>query len=193
MKNEYGQASIQTEAYLAPVSLQRWFALSVTVRHEKMVSQVLRHKGIETFLPLYTRRHQYDRRTREFELPLFPGYVFCRSDPGIRLPILTTPGVLRVVGAGRVPIPLDDNEIESLKKVAEAGISMSPHPFWQSGQVGRIVTGPLAGVEGIVVEAKRSMRLVLSVSLLQRSVLVEIDSDSVVLVRNASTEVSAHA
>jgi transcription antitermination factor NusG len=163
----------------------KWFALSVTVRHEKMVSQVLQHKGFETFLPLYTRRHQYNRRVREFEIPLFPGYLFCRSALNARLPILTTPGVLQMIGAGRVPIPVEDNEITSLQKAAEAGVSMAPHPFWQSGQTGRIATGPLAGIEGIVVNAKQPLRLILSVGLLRRSVLLEIDSDCVDLVSEA--------
>ena len=158
---------------------RRWFALSVTSRHEKIVSQLLHNKGFETFLPLYTRRHQYDRRVRRFELPLFPGYLFCRSDFATRLPILTTPGVLRMIGAGRVPIPVEDGEIEPLQKASRAGASMVPYPYWQSGQTGRITAGPLAGIEGIVVTEKHSVRLVLSVSLLQRSVLLEIDSDCV--------------
>lgn len=162
-----------------PGAERKWFALSVSVRHEKIVSQVLLNKGFETFLPLHTRRHRYNRRVRTFELPLFPGYLFCRVDPRARLPVLTTPGVLRIVGAGRVPIPVEDDEIVSLRRVAEAGVSMVPHPFWRSGQLGRVTTGPLVGVEGIVVGTKHELRLVLSVSLLQRSVLLEIDSGCV--------------
>jgi transcription antitermination factor NusG len=183
MKTDFAQAcdyaSIPNQALSPSQPGPRWFALSVTVRHEKVVSQVLQNKGFETFLPLYKRRHEYVRRIREFELPLFPGYLFCRSDPAVRLPILTTPGVLQMVGAGRTPIPIEDREITSLQQAAAAGVSMVPHPFWQSGQRGIITTGPLAGLEGIVVNAKDSMRLILSVGLLQRSVLLEIDSDCV--------------
>jgi transcription antitermination factor NusG len=157
----------------------RWFALSVNVRHEKQVSQILVNKGFETFLPLYTKRHQYNRRMRAFDLPVFPGYVFCRVDLKVRMPVLTTPGVRRIVGAGRVPIPLEDQEIHSLQRAADAGVPMLPHPFWRSGQMGRVIAGPLAGIEGIVVGTKHAMRLVISVSLLQRSVLLEIDSDCV--------------
>ena len=177
MQNE--TISISEPLSLAADDETRWFALSVNVRHEKQVSQILVNKGFETFLPLYTKRHRYERRVREFDLPLFPGYVFCRVDPKVRLPVLTTPGVLRIVGAGRVPIPLEDHEIGSLRRAAQAGVPMFPHPFWRSGQMGRVVAGPLAGVEGIVVGTKHSMRLVISVSLLQRSVLLEIDADCV--------------
>jgi transcription antitermination factor NusG len=179
-------ASVERGAQPAPEGGRQWFALSVVVRHEKMVSQMLNNKGFETFLPLYARQHQYARRVRRYELPLFSGYLFCRTDPAARLPILTTPGVLQMIGAGRVPIPVEDTEVLALQKAAGAGFAMAPYPFWRHGQIGRITAGPLAGVEGIVVNAKhmtanRSARLVLSVSLLQRSVLLEIGCDSVAL------------
>jgi len=172
-----------------------WFALSVRARHEKVISQLLSFKGFETFLPLFTRRHQYARRVREFQLPLFPGYLFCRLDPSARLPILITPGVLRLVGAGGMPIPVDSLEIEALQKAVQAQVPMIPHPYWKSGQVGRITSGALAGVEGIVVSANPKARLILSVTLLQRSVLLEIDSERVSLVEDlkSSEAVPAHA
>jgi transcription antitermination factor NusG len=159
----------------------KWFALSVTVRHEKIIARLLANKGLDTFLPLHTRRHHYAGRARNFELPLFPGYLFCRMNPGNRLPILTTPGVLQIVGAGRIPIPVEDAEIVPLMRAAKAGVPMSPHPYWKSGQVGRITRGPLAGIQGVVANARNPSRLILSVTLLQRSVLVEIDPDCVVL------------
>jgi transcription antitermination factor NusG len=164
-----------------------WFALSVTARHEKVVAEMLRYKGFETFLPLYRRRHQYVRRYREFDLPVFPGYLFCRTDLSTRLPIMTTPGVVRMVGAGRTPIPVDHTEIVSLQKATAAGTAVAPHPFLQCGQVGRVIVGPLAGVEGIVIKSKHSARLILSVTLLQRAVQLEIDSDCVIPVANAAT------
>jgi transcription antitermination factor NusG len=183
LKNEYahagGSSYVHAEDHSQTPAERRWFALSVTVRHEKIVSQLLHNKGLETFLPLYTRRHQYNRRVREFEIPLFPGYLFCRSDPVARLPIVTTPGVLQVIGAGRVPIPVEDHEITSLQKAAGSGVPMVPHPFWRSGQTGRITAGPLTGVEGVIVNLKNPLRLLLSVTLLQRSVLLEIDTDCV--------------
>jgi transcription antitermination factor NusG len=139
---------------------------------------MLEHKGYETFLPLHTNRHQYASRVREFELPLFPGYLFCRFDPSLLSPVVNTPSVLRVVGVGRTPVPISENEIVSLRKAAGARIPMSPVPY-QAGQKIRIARGPLAGVEGIVSRAGQLMRLVLSVTLLQRSVLLEIDADCV--------------
>ncbi len=153
-----------------------WFALGVAPRHEKRVSELLQHKGYETFLPLIPRRHQYARRAREFEIPLFPGYLFCRVDLATRLPILTTPGVLQFIGAGRVPLPIEEGEITALQRVVAAGISLEPCAFWKAGQKGLVVDGALKGLEGIVVSIKSRARLILSVSLLKRSVFLEIDS-----------------
>jgi transcription antitermination factor NusG len=190
MNNEH---TLLAEASPAREPQGIWFALSVTVRHEKVISELLRHKGFETFLPLYRRRHQYVRRFREFDLPLFPGYLFCRTDLSTRLPIMTTPGVVRIVGAGRTPIPVDHSEMVSLQKAAAAGITMSPHPFLRTGQLGLVIVGPLAGVEGIVVKSKHSSRLILSVGLLQRAVQLEIDSDCVVPATNTPTLARAQA
>ena len=163
------------------VEEDQWFALGVTARHEKMISRMLHQKGYETFLPLYANRHQYAKRSREFQLPLFPGYVFCRFNASARLPILTTPGVLQVIGAGRVPIPIDRDEITALQTAVKSNARLLPWPFWQTGRRGRITFGPLAGIEGIVIDVKDPVRLVLSVSLLHRSIVLEIDADCVSL------------
>ncbi len=158
---------------------QVWYAVGVASRHEKIVSQLLRNKGFETFLPLHTRKHQYGRRVRSFELPLFPGYLFCRMDNAVRLSVVTTPGVLRLVGAGKVPVAVADDEIAALQRATAANATLSPHPYWKSGEKGRIGEGPLSGLEGIIVSAKPPVKVVISVTLLQRSVLVEVDANSV--------------
>jgi len=158
---------------------EQWFALRIAPRHEKAASEILCNKGYETLLPLYQQRHQYGRRSRSFELPLFPGYLFCRFDSTVRLPILTTPGVLRVIGAGKTPIPVAEEEILPIQRAMETHISMIPHPYGNQGQRGRITSGPLAGVEGVVMSTRPPVKLVLSVELLQRSLLLEVDADCV--------------
>lgn len=163
----------------SPRENRLWFALSVAPRHEKKVSCQLEQKGYETFLPLYRRQHQYGRRTREFQLPLFPGYLFCRADPNERLPVLTTPGVFQLLG-GKTPTPIADDEIGAIQIAARVGLHMEPHSYWEKGQRVRIARGPLTGLEGMVVDSNKPLRLILSISLIQRSVLVEIDTDCVV-------------
>ncbi len=154
-----------------------WFALAVMPRHEKNVTRILHNKGYETFLPLYSKEHKYSGRVRSFQLPLFPGYVFSRFDATARLPILTTPGVLQVMGVGKNPVAIAESEIAAIRRTLEAGFPLSP-VSWKTGQRGRITTGPLTGVEGVV-ESVKPLRLVLSIGLLQRSVLLEIDADCV--------------
>jgi transcriptional antiterminator RfaH len=152
-----------------------WFALQIRSRYEKIAATLLRGKGYELFLPLYKSRRCWSDRIKELELPLFPGYLFCRFDPLDRLPILVTPGVIQVVGIGRNPAPVDDAEITNIQTAVQSGLPRQPWPFLQSGQRVRVECGPLRGLEGIVVVFKGRHRLVLSVTLLQRSVTVEVD------------------
>jgi len=158
-------------------STERWFALVTRPRHEKVATEALNAKGLETFLPFVRRHHQYGRRSREFDVPMFPGYLFCRFDVLHRLPVITTPGIVRVVGAGGSPIPVRDAEVTSLQIATRERIPALPHPFLQEGARVAITQGPLAGMEGIVVKEKDPMRIVVSISLLQRSVLLEIAAD----------------
>ena len=109
--------------------------------------------------------------------PLFPGYVFCRFNVQERLPILVTSGVLFIVGVGKVPCPIDNSEIVALQSIVRSGLPAQPWPFLKAGQRVRIEQGSLEGIEGILLSAKSPYRLVVSVSLLQRSVAVEVDRD----------------
>jgi transcription antitermination factor NusG len=163
-----------------------WFALEVKPRFDKAVAQALEMKGYDTLLPLYKKHHRYGARSKTSELPLFPGYVCCRFDVHARLPILSTPGVIQVLGAGNTPIPLSDLEVNSLQTAMKARLPTEPYPFVAAGKRVRIQGGALDGVEGIVISCKPHLRLALSITLLQRSVLLEIDRDQV------SVEQSAH-
>lgn len=124
--------------------------------------------------PTYGSRRRWSDRYQDIELPLFPGYVFCRFDPRFRLPVLTTPGVLGVVGVGPKPQPVSDTEMAAIRTVVHSGVLAQPFPFVQQGDRVRIAEGPLTGTEGIIVTVKESCRLVVSISLLQRSVSIEI-------------------
>ncbi len=152
-----------------------WFALQTRCRYESFVAKQLRHKGYEIFLPLYECRRRWSDRIKELELPLFPGYVFCRFNPLVRLPILMTPGVIQVVGVGKSPIPVDDADIADIQTAVRSGLPRQPWPFLQIGQRVRVERGPLCGLEGILLNIKGRDRLILSVTLLQRSVAVEVE------------------
>jgi transcription antitermination factor NusG len=161
--------------------IPQWFALAVKPRFDKVVARTLESKGYETLLPVYKKRLTYAVRNKESELPLFPGYVFCRFNVLTRLPILTTPGVTQILGTGNRPIPLSEAEMSSLQKVINVHLPLQPFPFLQAGQRVRIEGGMLTGVVGLVIRIKDSLRLILSISLLHRSVLLEIDGYQVSL------------
>ena len=163
-----------------------WFALQVRTRHESGVASFLDTKGYEIFLPVYTSRKRWSDRVKNVETPLFPGYLFCRFDAQDRLPVLTTPGVIQIVGYNRLPIPVEESEIQAIQTLLASGFHNQPWPFLSVGDRVRIEAGALRGCEGLLVEFKGSHRLVLSISLLHRSVAVEIDSACITSLRSSS-------
>jgi len=154
-----------------------WYAIRVQAKLEKVASTILREKGFEEFLPCYRAKRQWSDRTRQIDLPLFPGYLFCRIDVGVRLPIITTPGVLGIVSAGKCPIAISDQEIEAVQAVVRSGLPATPWPGLSVGTPVLIERGPLAGVEGIILNVNKKCRLIVSVPLLQRAVSVEIERE----------------
>ncbi len=162
-----------------------WFALQVRTRHEAGVANFLTGKGYEPFVPMYQARKRWSDRIKVVDAPLFPGYLFCRLDVNNRLPILTTPGVIQIIGFNRVPVPVDEAEISAIQSLVASGLPSQPWPFLHAGDRVQIDAGPLRGLEGVLVELRGARRLVVSVTLLQRSVAVEIDSALVKVLRSA--------
>jgi transcriptional antiterminator NusG len=148
-----------------------WYALYVKPRQEKHIAVALRGRGYEEYIPLYPRH----TRSRTSELPLFPGYVFCRFDFYNRLPVVSLPGVLSIVGFGGTPVPVADNEIAALQQVTQSELPRQPWPYYSAGQKVIIHTGPLQGVEGVLISANNRGRIIVSVELLRRSVAVDVD------------------
>jgi transcription antitermination factor NusG len=143
-----------------------------------MASASLRGKGYEELLPLYRTSRRWSDRVKQIDLPLFPGYLFCRFDPANRtLPILTTPGVIGIVGAGKTPVAVADHEIDAVRRMIGSGLAAQPWPYLGVGSLVYMEAGPLAGLEGTVTNIDKVCRLVVSVPLLQRSVAVEIDRE----------------
>ncbi len=157
------------------ISLQ-WFAIRVRTRAESTVSEFLRGRGIETLCPTYPDRRRYSDRIKTVDAALFPGYLFCNIDRFDRLPVLSSPGVDYIVGFGREPHPVDLEEIRAIQAVMQSGLLAKPHPFLRVGQRVRIESGPLVNLEGILLATRSENRLVLSISMLQRSISAELDS-----------------
>ena len=157
-----------------------WFALQIRSRWEGTTAGLLRGKGLETLMPTYTSKRKWSDRFKVVESPLFPGYVFCRFDVHNRLPVLITPGVISVVGRGKTPVAVDDAEIRSIQAAIGSGIHMEPWPYVEIGERVRVKDDVLDGMEGILTSFKGSHRVVISVTLLRRSVALEIDRSRII-------------
>jgi transcription antitermination factor NusG len=162
-----------------------WFAVQVRTRWEQSTTKILSGKGYETVLPVYESERPRGGRPGAVIAPLFPGYVFCRFDVRKRLPILVTPGVVSIVSRGRVPAPIEPCEMGAIQTLVSSGAQAEPWPYLEVGERVRIEDTALQGVEGILVAFKGSRRIVVSVSLLQRSVALEIDRAQVSPVRES--------
>src|SRR6266702_5937340 len=154
---------------------QHWYAAYTRAQHEKSVVAELGMREVEHFLPLYSSvRRWKDRRVR-LELPLFPGYVFVRLALRDRLRVVQIPSVVRLVGFNGHPAPLPDDEMEALRNGLARGLRVEPHPYLTVGRRVRIVSGPLKGIEGMLVRKKGALRLILSINAIMCAAAVEVD------------------
>jgi len=172
-------SSLNQSTNLEPVTRAHWFALNVKPRHEKVVAESLRRQQLEAFLPVYQEQHAWSDRTKRVELPLFAGYVFCRFSFAERVAVWNTRGVVRVLGAGNIFAPVSDDQIAELRALVASGLPARPCPYLAPGEMVRVQRGPLAGVQGMVLRNKGVTSVVVSVQILQRSVVVEVESDAV--------------
>ncbi|MBI4442283.1 MAG: UpxY family transcription antiterminator [Acidobacteria bacterium] len=175
------QSQFSTEFYQHP----RWYALSVKPQHEKRVATRLRYRGWEEFLPLHRSQRFWSDRIKKLDLPLFPGYVFCRFSLENHRSVLEIPSVTSIIGFGNIPTPVSDKEIFDLKNLVASGFPLEPWPFLKVGQKIRIERGSLKGLEGILLQVRDSWRVVVSIFLLQRSIAVEIDAAFVSAIPNS--------
>jgi transcription antitermination factor NusG len=155
-----------------------WYGVRVKPKGEHRASNELSARGFEAFLPTRHVRRRWSDRIKTLEVPVFPGYLFCRFRPEERVNVLDAPAVIQILGIGATPIPVSDSEIEALQTMVTSQLMLMPWPYLQSGQHIRIGHGPLAGIDGIVTKAEDgNPRVVVSVTLLQRSVATEIERD----------------
>jgi len=159
--------------------VERWYAVSVRPRYEKLANRHLAGQGVNCFLPVYRSVRRWKDRRKELDMALFPGYVFVNLNARDRLGVLRTPGVLRFVTFQGQPAAVSDEEIRALESSLVAGLRPQPHPYLRQGRKVRVKRGPLAHVEGIMIRRKEGFRLVLSIELILRSVMLEVDEADV--------------
>jgi transcriptional antiterminator NusG len=155
--------------------LHPWYGIRTRSNQEKIAATVLRDKGYEPFLPIHRVRRRWSDRVVTTELPLFPGYLFCRFDYRQRGPIVTSLCVVSIVGCGDQPAPIPDEQINAVRTIVDSHIAAVPGPLLREGQRIRVTSGPLKSLEGVLVRKKSNWSLVICIDLLQRSVSVEIE------------------
>lgn len=153
-----------------------WYAAYTCAQHEKRVAAELRARELEHFLPLYSSMRRWKDRRVTLDMPLFPGYVFVRLALRDRLRVVQIPSVVRLVGFNGSPAALPDEEMEILREGLCQSLHVEPHPFLTVGRRVRITGGPFAGLEGVLRRKKNSLRVVVSLELIQRSVVVDVDT-----------------
>ena len=162
-----------------------WYAAYTASRHEKRIAEQLHERSIEHFLPLYDTVHRWKNGRHRVQLPLFPGYVFVRIALRNRLPVLQIPGLVRLVGFSGVPFPLPEADIEAMRNALAAGVTAEPYPYLTVGSRVEICHGPLQGVKGILLRRRNKFRVVLSLDLIMRSMVVEVEAADVVPLKAA--------
>jgi transcription antitermination factor NusG len=167
----------------------RWYAVHTRSNFERTITAELATRSIENYLPVYEEVHEWKDRKRRVALPLFPGYVFARflDEPGLRRKVLTTSGVVRILGLGGAIEPIPDEQIEAVQAILSSGAPFFSLPSLCKGSWVRVLRGPLAGLEGRLVRIKKQARLVVSLPLLGQSVTVEVNTKDVEVVRGSGS------
>jgi transcription termination/antitermination protein NusG len=155
-----------------------WYVVHLRSRHHAHVETNLHELGYKVFAPTYSPLARIGGRAHRSKQPLFPGYLFCALNPERRLPVLMVGGVIGILGAGKTLIPVAPEEIDAIRRAVASGLYYEPVPNFLPGDRVRVASGPLAGVVGVVAQHKGVRSLLISISLLNRSVAVELDKTS---------------
>jgi transcription antitermination factor NusG len=159
----------------ATIDQPHWYASYTCSRQEKRICKALEERQVHAFLPLYQKLRRHNRGTRRVHLPLFPGYIFVRIPVSERVRVLEVPGIVQLVSFRGDPVAIDDMEIESIRRALAVDESAHPCAYIKVGQTAIIESGPLQGLRGRLLRSNSNFRAVLSVELLQKSFIVNVD------------------
>jgi transcription antitermination factor NusG len=161
--------------------MEHWYAVYTRSHCEKIVARELAARQIENYLPAFQELRQWSDRKKVVDLPVFPGYLFARfaDSNHTRVEVLRAQGAVQILGAaGRIE-PVPDFEIDSVRRLLDSRVHCFAHPFLQEGAWVRVRRGPLKGQEGRLISIKNQTRLLVSITMLARSVATEMDINAV--------------
>jgi transcriptional antiterminator NusG len=154
-----------------------WFATYTYPRHEKAVADQLAQKGVEMFYPTISTVSQWKDRRVNLEIPLFSGYVFARICAIEKAKILSVRSVIKILSVRGAPVPVSDDEIDSVRLCIQRGAKLQNYSFPVVGDRVRVKRGVFEDLEGTVVRHNNGCKLIVSISLIQQSVALEISAD----------------
>jgi transcription antitermination factor NusG len=170
------------------ISDPSWFAVWTRSRQEKAVAALLQSVGVQHYLPLKSELRFWSDRKQTVSVPLFSGYLFVRMNPTneSRFQVLKTPGIAGFVGNGTGPLPISDQEIEDIRTVLAGRIQYTVMPALAEGDRVRVVRGPLAGVQGRLIQSNSMSRLMISIEMIHKSIAVSLSREDVELLSRAA-------
>jgi transcription antitermination factor NusG len=151
-----------------------WQLVYTVARHEKAVVAQLESRGIDNFLPLYKTTHLWLKRSAQLELPLFPSYVFIHLDGSNRRDVVTVPGIVNIVSFQGRPAVVPGEQIAAVQHALKFR-SANPCPYLANGNRVRILSGPLAGIVGVIDRVK-GFRVIVSVDSITSSIAIEAEA-----------------
>lgn len=158
-----------------------WYVIHAQTRKEREVETALQRQGLAIFLPMVTVPSRRRDRKVTLRVPLFPGYLFINAKLNTKIihKIIKAHYVFRLLGNGR-PAPIAEAEVAAIENIVSGDRPYYPWTFLEKGKRVTVIEGPLAGVEGIILEKRQQKRrLVVSVDLFRRSMAVELDDEIV--------------
>jgi len=155
--------------------ISHWYALYTRSRYEKKVDQLLREKGVTSFLPLNEVYHRWSDRYKKVLVPLFSCYVFVFIALRDRFPVLHTDGVIKLVSFNGIPATIADHQIDSIKRILDEKMKVDPIEFFIPGKKVKVKRGPLKGVEGTLIHKHNKNRLVITIDGIRQALSVETD------------------
>ena len=161
----------------------RWEIAHLRSRQEKAVARLLLDARMPFYLPQVQQTSKRSGRTFVSHLPLFPGYIFVRRVAGLRETLWRTSALANIIEvADQAQLTV---ELQQIRELQARGAVLSPSVDLVPGDAVRIKDGAFSGYCGVVVEERGSLRLVVSVSILKKSVSVEFPREVLAQVKPA--------
>jgi len=150
--------------------LINWWVLQTKPRAEEQALRNLAMQGMTTYCPMFTKESMRRQKVKLTSAPLFPRYVFVRTDEvavNHISAIRSTPGVSQLLKIGAAPAVLNGSIIDHLKKNEELQNS-NVERYFQHGDRITVTEGIYKGLEGIYQIDDVLSRAVIFITLMQQ-------------------------